>query len=119
MRVLQPLGQHELDRAAQVVSGLNPDKRWVVRINAWRAKRSPEQNNLLWAIYNEIAKETGNDPAMIHEAMKAKFLPPHMVPLGDSEVPINGSSAKLDTKEFSEFVTAVQAFAASELGIIV
>ena len=118
MRTLMPANAAELDKAAEVIRALNPEKRWVIRINPHRAKRSTEQNALLWAIYAEIAKETGNDANMIHEAMKARFLAPVMVQLGEEEVPINGSSAKLDTKEFSEFVTAVQAFAASELGIL-
>ena len=117
MRTLLPHGTDELDRAAQVIRALSPDKRWCIRINPYRAKRSNEQNKLLWAIYNEIATETGNDAADIHEAMKARFLPPVMVKLGEDEVAINGSSAKLDVGEFSEFVEKVQAFAASELGI--
>lgn len=119
MRTLLPRGAEELERAANVIRGLNPDKPWRVTIAQYHAKRSSEQNRLLWAIYGEIAKGTGNDAETIHEAMKARFLPPVVVKLGDEEIPVNGSSAKLDTMEFSQFVDQVTAFAASELGIVV
>lgn len=119
MRTLLPRGPVELDRAANVIRGLNPTKPWRITIAQYHEKRSPEQNRLLWAIYTEIAKETGNDPEMIHEAMKARFLPPVSVRLGDDEISVTGSSAKLDTMEFSQFVEKVTAFAASELGIVV
>ena len=117
MRTLLPRGIDELERAAGVISGLNPAKPWRITITPYHARRSQEQNRLLWAIYAEIAKETGNDPEMIHEAMKARFLPPVMVKIGEDEIPVNGSSAKLDTMAFSQFVEQVQSFASSELGI--
>lgn len=119
VRTLLPRGADELERAAQVIRGLNPSKPWRITIAQHHAKRSPEQNKLLWAIYTEIAKETGNDPEDIHEAMKGRFLPPVVVKLGSDEIAVNGSSAKLDTMEFSQFVERVTAFAASELGIVV
>lgn len=119
MRILLPRGHDELDRVANVIRGLNPDKPWRITIVPHRAKRTTSQNKLLWAIYAEIAKETGNDAETIHEAMKARFLPPVVVKLGEEEIPVNGSSAKLDTMEFSQFVDQVTAFAASELGIVV
>ena len=118
MRTMLPRGRDELDRAARAIAGLNPDKRWRIQIAPYRASRSTEQNALLWAIYTEIAKETGNAPERIHEAMKARFLPPVMVKLGEDEVAVTGSSAKLDTQAFSEFVEQVRSFAASELGIV-
>jgi hypothetical protein len=119
MRTFVCRGPDQLAAAAKAVAGLNPDKPWRIVIAPYRARRSHEQNALLWAIYGEIARETGNDTETIHEAMKARFLDPVVVKLGDEPISVTGSSRKLDVKEFSEFVERVQAFAASELGIIV
>lgn len=114
-----PRGADELERAAAVVRGLNPARQWRITIAQHRERRSPEQNALLWAIYGEIAKETGNDAEDIHEAMKFRFLPPIQIEIGGEAIPVPPSSRKLDTHQFSQFVEQVQAFAASELGIIV
>lgn len=112
-------GAGDLQRVADVIRGLAPTKPWRIELTPHRAKRSPEQNKLLWAIYAAIASNTGHTSEEIHEVMKAKFLPRQVVTVGDEEVPIVGSSTKLDVKEFSEFVERVQAFASSELGIVV
>lgn len=117
MKQLVPRGKVELERAALIVAGLSPAKPWRITIAPYRSKRSPEQNSLLWAIYEEIARETGNEKQDIHEAMKARFLDRRFLKLGDESLPIPASSTALDTMEFSEFVEKVQAFAAQELGI--
>ena len=112
-------GTSDLQRAADVIRGLNPQKPWKVEFGLHKAKRSVEQNKLLWAIYTEMASGTGHTPEEIHEAMKAKFLPRRVITVGDEEFPILGSSAKLDVGEFSNFVEQVQVFAAQELGVVV
>ncbi len=119
MRTFVCRGQVELQRAADVVRGLAPDKPWRIELVPHRNKRSSEQNARLWAIYGEIAKGTGHTCDEIHEAMKAKFLPPQWIRVGDEEVKVIASSTKLDVKEFSEFMEQVEAFAASELGVVV
>lgn len=112
-------GQVELQRAADVVRGLTPDKPWRIELVPHRNKRSPEQNALLWAIYARMAEGTGHTSKEIHAAMKLKFLPQKWIRVGDEEVKIPASSTKLDVKEFSDFVEQVQSFAAQELGIVV
>lgn len=112
-------GVVELQRAADLIRGLTPDKPWRVEIVQHRNKRSPEQNALLWAIYGRMVEGTGHTTEELHEAMKAKFLPQQWIRVGDEEVKINASTTKLDVKEFSDFVERVQEFAASELAIVV
>jgi hypothetical protein len=51
-------------------------------------QRSGQSNRLLWAIYNEIAEETGNDPQTVHEALKREavrvgILEAHYVLMGN------------------------------------
>ena len=119
MRQFTAKGAQQLATVALVLQGLSPDKTWRIQITPHRIKRTPEQNELLWAIYTEMAFGTGHTPEEIHEAMKRKFLPPKFVKIGEEEVGLPGSTAVLDVKEFSAFVERVQAFAAQELGIVV
>lgn len=111
-------GASQLQQMADVIRALGPQEPWEVEVRPYKVKRTGAQNKLLWAIYTEIAAETGHTPEEIHEAMKAKFLPRRVVTVGNEELVVLGSSAKLDVKEFSDFVEQVQMFAA-ELGIVV
>ena len=111
-------GQQQLRDLAKLVFGLSPDKPWRVEITPHRAKRSGEQNKLLWALYTEIAKGTGHTAEEIHEALKIKLLPRRQITVGDQVLVIPGSTTKLDTSEFSDYVERVQAWAATECGIV-
>jgi len=112
-------GKEQLRRVADTVAALNPDRPWRITIGEYRSKRSPEQNNLLWKIYTEIAGGTGHTPEDVHEALKKLFLPPRQIVIGEVRVPVAGSTAGLDVHSFSEYVERVQSWAASELGIVV
>lgn len=118
MRQIVARNAGELARAADVVRGLTPQKPWRITLSPYRAKRSHEQNALLWAIYTEMCKGTGHTPEELHEAMKKKFLPPRFIEVGDESIPVVGSTAGMDIQEFSNFLEQVQAFAAAELGVV-
>lgn len=110
-------GLDQLVGVASIIRALSPEKVWRITFAPYRAKRSLEQNALLWAVYSKIAEVTGNDTEDIHEAMKMRYLPPKFVKLGEEEVALPAESRSLDLTEFSQFVEKVQAFAAQELGI--
>lgn len=119
MREFVARGQAQLEAIARTVMGLSPEKPWRVTLTPHRAKRSTDQNALLWAIYTEIAKGTGHSAEEIHEALKAHLLPPRSITVGDQVLSVPGSTAKLDTADFSDYVERVRAWAASELGVVV
>jgi hypothetical protein len=99
----------DLQRAAEIISTL-PEGRYEIEVVKRRVKRSGAQNRLLWAIYTAIADATGHTPEEVHEACKAKFLPP--------EVLVSGSTAKRDVAEFSDYVERVQSWAQNDLGVM-
>lgn len=112
-------GPVELQRVADVIRGLSPEKPWRITLTMHRKKRSSEQNRLYFAVLSEMANECGHSVEELHEFMKLKFLPRQIVAVGDEEMPIAASSSKLDTAAFSAFVEQVMAFASSELGVVV
>jgi len=82
--------------------------------------RSGAQNRMLWGlVYDSIVlaiqKETGQDADDIHDYYKTKFLRRR---LENGQVVV-GSTARLNSKEFSEFVEQVKASASVEFLVTV
>jgi len=82
-------------------------------------RRSIQANRYYWQILNQIATDgwiegTQYSAECWHEAAKRRFI-------GFVDVPGGGlmsmSTTDLSTKEFAEYVTKVEAWAATELGI--
>jgi len=82
--------------------------------------RSGAQNRMLWGlVYDSIVlaiqKETGQDADDIHDYYKTKFLRRRLT---NGQVVV-GSTARLNSKEFSEFVEQVKASASVEFLVTV
>lgn len=98
---------------------LQNGKRWILKVEL--RKRTPAQNRRYWGkgVLAQIAEQAvvnGRlyDPNVWHEQFKRQFI-------GVIELPDGGiqgmSSTELDTAQFAEFCTKVEAFAATELGV--
>jgi hypothetical protein len=90
-----------------------------VTVTEHKSKRSGEQNKRYWSILNEIAdqswvagKQFSSDAW--HEYMKRKFIGTDDLPGGGN---IGISTASLSVAEFCDYMTKVEAYAASELGV--
>ena len=80
--------------------------------------RSLRQNRFYWgAVIGAIAESTGNSPEDLHLVLKEMFLPRKFITLGSKEVEVKKSTADLTTEEFTLYLEAVRAWAATELGI--
>lgn len=88
-----------------------------------KSQRSLNQNALLWKWYTIIGNEIGYDAEDLHEMMKAKIFGTKKLKtktLDGKPVTLtvpNGTTTKLDTKQMSEFIEAVEMLA-GELGIV-
>ena len=91
---------------------------WDIRIAEWEPRRSVEANKRLWALHQLAAQSTGHSVEEMHEFCKYKFLPHALVKVGAQTSEVSTSSAALHTKEFREFMDAVEAFYISELGLL-
>jgi hypothetical protein len=94
--------------------------RWVLTVS--RRKRTKPQNRRYWGkgVLTQIAEQATVNGRLFaaeiwHEQFKRQFI--GVIELPNGEV-IGKSSAGLTTVEFSEFCTAVEAYAATELGVI-
>ena len=105
------------DAVINLIKGLNLEKPWSVTIEKYVERRSLSQNNLYWQWVGILARETGNDPDSVHEALKARFLIPKEITFM-GEKTLYRSSSKLDTREMSEYMDRVYALATAEMGIL-
>ena len=101
---------------AQVLQG---GHRWVLTVT--RKKRSKAQNRRYWGkgVLAQIAEQAVVDGRLYsaeawHEHLKRQILGFDELPHGQI---IGKSSAGLTTVEFSDFCTAVEAYAVGELGV--
>ena len=100
-----------------LIAKLNLDRPWFIEVKRHIKKRSLSQNALYWKWVGVIANETGNDSDMLHEFFKNKFLQPVEFQVG-GHVFSYRTTTKLPIDQMSAYMTKVQAFAASELGIL-
>jgi len=111
-------GEDQRKFAIASLQKLNLEKLWEVVIRPYKTPRTLDQNALIHKWLTVIATETGNDMEDVKEALKAKFLPPRFVEIDGETFEVRRSTAKLNVAEMSEFCTRIQAWAASELGLI-
>lgn len=100
---------------------LNPDKPYIMTVEPLVKKRTNSQLALLWVRHAEVSKAvadyTGYSAEDVHEILKQKFLKPRIVELGDTIVE-RYSTKGLSVTEMAEFMTAIEAWAQNELGLI-
>ncbi len=101
-----------------IIDRLPDGKRYDVEIKLFRAKRSIPQNRLLHLWCKCIEDETGQEAESVKRFCKEQFL-------GYKEVSMFGKqsyeltpTSSLNTQQFTLFIEKIQAWAASELGIV-
>ena len=99
---------------------LQNGSRWVLTIS--RRKRTPAQNRRYWGkgVLAQIAAQAAPGGKLYtaeiwHEQFKRQFIGVEQLPNGEV---IGKSSTGLTTAEFCEFSDQVEAYAATELGVV-
>lgn len=94
-----------------------------VVIRQYRAKRSGSANSLYWVwidrIRMHVADSTGQiySATELHEWLKGKFLPTKTVEIGGEVQRCRLSTADLNTKQFAEYLDAVDKYCVGNLGL--
>jgi hypothetical protein len=84
--------------------------------------RSGQSNRKLWAMYNEICAETGNDPDTVHRALKSEavrlgVLEPCYALIGDQLVPDEATTV-VEQESFSRYMDFVRKWSFDKLNLI-
>lgn len=85
------------------------DGRIQIDIRQIGNERTSQQNNYYHLYLRIIADETGEDIDSLHELFKKKFLSPTFKTVMGEEITIPPSTTKLTKKEFSDYITQIQA----------
>jgi hypothetical protein len=104
-------------KAAEYVAKLRANPIMIVEVKEYKKNRSTSQNRLLWMWYGIIAKDQGNTPEELHEAMKVRVLGVERKVVAGQELIMPKSSTKLTTAEMTSFLEAIEALA-RQLNII-
>lgn len=81
--------------------------------------RSLGQNAFYWRLLTTIGNETGDTPEELHEHFKEELLPRFYMKLSDREVPIEKSTTRLTSAEFTKYLEKVIALAATHYNVII
>ncbi len=100
------------------IDSLADDKSYKVTISLHRQQRSVSQNNLYWLWISIIADETGNDKESLHQLFMQKFIGWNTQSLHGSDIHTLPSTTKLSTAQFTTYLEQIDAWTATELGII-
>jgi len=104
-------------RVIEHIRVLNLERPWIVEVRRPKRKRSLSQNGLYWMWLGVISDETGNDPDVLHEFFKLKYLETIVDTVGNYGFTYR-TTTKLEPDKMAAYLNAVEAFAASELGIM-
>ncbi len=112
----------EVDRQRYIthIAGLSLAKPWEALVEPHKGKRNLAQNARYWKLLAEIAEQVRVEGRLYsnevwHEHMKRRFI--GLIDLPGGGV-IGASTTKENTAEFAEFMTKVESYAASELGVM-
>ena len=108
-------------RATTFINNLEPEKdlEFEVSIKRYKNKRSLEQNAYYWGVIIEyMSRELGYTVNECHEVLKAELLPKVQIEYKGKILEVSGSTKKLNTKQFAEFIDMCIILLA-EFGVIV
>jgi|DEB0MinimDraft_4_1074332.scaffolds.fasta_scaffold72566_2 hypothetical protein len=112
--ILSPDAPKVRERVLEHIRALADSKRWRVTVVRYQKRRTLPQNALFHKWVDQIATETGNDNESTKDALKAMFLPPRIIAMGDELKEVRQSTAALNVADMAQFMTRVQGWAASE-----
>lgn len=105
------------ERALNYIASLPLEPLLEIEVIPYEETRNSRQNKLYWAILNEIAELTGKPSEAWHWFFKKRFI-------GFDEIEICGeiqivphSTTRLKKKKFAEYVTRIEVYVTSDLGI--
>ena len=92
---------------------------FILTFQKEQEKRRNQQNRRYWAVLHELAEQLNiNDVEAWHEWCKRRFIGVKEVTLPDGEViNIGRSSTDLSVKEFTDYMTSIEAWAVDQ-GVI-
>jgi len=103
--------------AIDLVSNLDLEKKYTVKVTCKRDKRSIDQNALYWLWLTCIEQESGNDKNDLHDHFRTEYIGGEWREVFGSKCFKLKSTTDLDTALFTQYLDKIQIFASTELGV--
>lgn len=100
-----------LKNCLQHIGSLPGNKVWDVKIEEHKSTRSQQQNKLYWSWIKIIGDHVGQDKDDMHATFSIRLLGPELFVVDGKQYVRAKSTTKLTTKEFTEYLDAINATA--------
>ena len=107
----------DISSKLQLLLNTSPNGEYNLTLTRKRTKRTVDQNALMWLWFSCIENETGTAKQDVHDYCCRAFNY-RVVEINGKQEKVAGGMSKLTTVTMTDFLNKVQAWAASELGII-
>lgn len=97
---------------------LDGKREWDVTVKRHVRGRTLKQNSRLHLILSLVAEETGQTIEDVKLGYKALYTAPKIVTLGERNLKVYPSTAKMNVEELNRFMTLVEIHAIENFGII-
>jgi len=98
--------------------GLDLGKPKQIVVSDYRRKHTISQRGLYFVWMHQIGQDTGHTKDEMHQYFKHSLLAPQTLEINGHVVDVPPSIAKLNTEEMSDYMTQIQAFCGTELGLM-
>ena len=112
------------ENCVRYLQGLGLDQPWEVVIQPFKKNRTSQANRRHWALMTQISQQmpphmdgVWHAPEVWHAFFCRQFLGVEVMRMDGREIPVRKSSAKLNTAQFSDLDTQIEAWAA-EHGLV-
>jgi len=107
----------EKKHLASLIRNLDVTTPWHFTWKPYKSNRSLDQNNLYWKWIAEICAAKGWGKNVLHDIMMHNFITPTFEEGPNGLTEVRRSTTKLNTREMSEYMEKMAAWAATDLGV--
>lgn len=118
MKKFQIIKREDIDRVVSYLKVVNIEKPLEVSIKQYKPNRSAAQNRIFWKWIQIIADDLGYSKDELHSVLAVKFLGVVEISCMGENITQPVSTTSLKVKEMADYLTQIEVFAASELGIV-
>lgn len=118
MKKFQLVNNEDRGRIIKYLMAINIDKPLEVSVKPYKPNRSAAQNRIYWKWIQIISDDLGYTKDELHAVLAVKFLGVVDISCMGESITQPVSTTSLKVKEMADYLTRIEVFAASELGIV-
>ena len=118
MKKFKVLNREDILKVINYLRIVNIEKPLEISIKQYKPNRSAAQNRIYWRWIQIISDDLGYTKDELHAVLAVKFLGVVDISCMGESITQPVSTTSLKVKEMADYLTRIEVFAASELGIV-